>query len=136
MKKLITVLPAAVLLSACATTLDAPQHDPEERPGDTDADAAIVADDRPRYEGPELTLIFGQPGVLMKTYSSSALTGFYDIDGNRRAETEITDEAKRLTVNGDEIRFDNQKILKETDSRLWLRLTDSDGERHLLVVPR
>ena len=72
----------------------------------------------------------------MKTYSSSALTGFYDIDGNRRAETEITDEAKRLTVNGDEINLDNQKILKETDSRLWLRLTDSDGERHLLVVPR
>lgn len=105
MKKLITVLPAAVLLSACATTLDAPQHDPEERPGDTDADAAIVADDRPRYEGPELTLIFGQPGVLMKTYRSSALTGFYDIDGNRRAETEITDEAKRLTVNGDEIKI-------------------------------
>lgn len=114
--------------------------DKENDPSDRDIDAAL-ADEGLRYEGPHVTLVYDDGGVLYVERGASE-HAFYDIDGNARvvfepgstADDGVGLSGAQLTVNGGKIAVKSVCQLKSTDSRRWIMVTDTDGYSHMLVI--
>ena len=89
-----------------------------------------LADPDPRYEGPDLSLRYSAGGVMI-TRDAGGATGFIDIDTG--ASAAYDPEAGILTVDGRALTV-AADTLAASAGALWLRLTDSGGNIHLIVT--
>lgn len=147
-----------LLQASCHNATPPPYHDgnssdsgDSSTPGDNDDDpsdddpsddmAEELADDTPRYIGPQVTLDYGDGGVMFVERADAGYA-FFDIDGNTRASIEPgslqtdgrTLRGTRMSVNGNNIEVSSSMVLKASGNRRWIRIADVDGLIHLFVV--
>lgn len=98
--------------------------------GESGQPSEWLADSDPRYEGPDFSLRYSAGGVMI-TRDAGGTIGFMDIDNG--ASAEFDPNAGILTVNGREISAEADTVATD-GSAIWLRLTDAEGNIHMIVT--
>ncbi len=110
--------------------------------------SAVLSDPTPRIESKQLTLRFGEPGIMV-AHDGCITTSFIDIDTDRRADfshqglaPDSTLLSPTFAING--INHDlSGRLLKSIPSTAWFILTETDttspsspSATIILVIPK
>lgn len=120
----------AFVMWACSSEPDTPPrpgtHDPEPEPGYS----GITADSRLRVELPQVTLCYGEPGMMYLSEGETA--SFIDLDGGVRVD--FNPSGRALAIDGNAMTITNIKTVKTLGKRSWYVVTLDGGATGVMVT--